>query len=258
MLTAASSLCAGGARTRSRRRGAARRRSVAAVQPHALVACRRARGRSRWTVHGLASRLSRISSSSTKARQRTVTDVGAAPRVLDRVGQRLLHDAVGGEVVPAGSGAARPPRRASPEPGGARALDQSLELAQRRLRRASGRSSPACSTPSRRRISASASRPVSSMWAAASTRALRVALEDPPRAARPGRPSPTPSARRRRASRARSGGARRRPPRATSSSCASCGRRRLVQLRGEPRARAQRRGRRARRPARSRAGRSSR
>ena len=118
--------------------------------------------------------------------QRTRTSVGARAGVLERVGQRLLDDAVGGEVERRPAAGARSPSTVSStgRPGRARALDQRVELvAASAAARARAASSSACSTPSRRRISASASRPVRSISAAASSARSRVAVEDPPRAA---------------------------------------------------------------------------
>ena len=106
-----------------------------------------------------------------------------AAGVLDRVGERLLHDAVDGEL---GAGAERAALAGDLErdrqAGGARARD---ELA--RARRASAAAAPSgalSSTPSRMSISASASVPAARMRARRLLGALRVAREDAPRAAR--------------------------------------------------------------------------
>ena len=96
--------------------------------------------------------------------------LGVAAAVLERVGQRLLHDAVGGEVD-AGRQLARLAVDVAARPG---ARPRGCARSARRARCSVGcgasaaASSPACSTPSRWRISASASRPVRSISAAAS------------------------------------------------------------------------------------------
>ena len=94
---------------------------------------------------------------------------GRAAGVLEGIGESFLDDPVGGEVQPRREVAAlaaefedgRQARRAG-------ARDQLADLGQRRLRREHRRAAP-LSTPSRWRISPSASRPVRSMRVAASS-----------------------------------------------------------------------------------------
>ena len=119
---------------RERRRGSGSRRRGAARPPARRRRCaparasRRGRGRRR-RIEPLArpgpGRGRAISSSSARALQRTCTSVGDRAGVLERVGQRLLHDPVGGQVEPRG----QRPRLAvldqlDRQPGLARPLDE--------------------------------------------------------------------------------------------------------------------------------------
>ena len=141
---------------------------------------------------------------------------GAVAGVLQRVGERFLHDAVGGEVA-----AHRQRERLALEvqldrqAGVARALDELVEAGERRLRLAHRAvSSPSRIRPSRRRSSLERLAPAALDLAQRRHRLARVARRARAAPRPTGRPSPKRSARRRRAARARSGGARRsRPPR---------------------------------------------
>ena len=80
-----------------------------------------------------------VISSCSSSPPRVHAHLGVAAGVLERVGQRLLHDAVGGEVD-AGRQLARlaVDVQLDRQPGRAGALDQRAELVQRRLRRERG------------------------------------------------------------------------------------------------------------------------
>ena len=159
-----------------------------------------------------ARRRRRSRSSSASGAQCSVTVGACRPGVLERVGQRLLHDAVGGEV-----GADRQREALAVlaqrhvEAGVAGALDQRVELPPV----SAGR--PRCSLVLGHQ--AEHAPQLDERGAARSPRpppapARRARRRGPGSAARPptGRPSPRRCGRRRRAARARSGGARR-PPR---------------------------------------------
>ena len=100
-------------------------------------------------------------------RSSTRTSVGAAAGVLDRVGERLLDDAVGGEVDAGGQRrGARPRRQRHRQAGRARALDERVEAASvgcgaraRPRRRAARRAGGASRRAPRGRCARSARRP---------------------------------------------------------------------------------------------------
>ena len=205
-------------------------REAAAVAPVRPRARRRTGARARASRPGRGRRRRRrrvrapgprsaISSSSARSRPAHAHVGRRGAGVLERVRQRLLHDAVGGEVERRrAAGAARRRRCSATGSPAARARSTSAPSSRmRRLRRARRRPRRRRrSTPSSRRISASASRPVRSICAAASIGARGIAVEDPPRAAGLHDHHADASARRRRASRARSGAAPRRPRGASS------------------------------------------
>ena len=175
-------------------------------------------------VHGPCRPRSAIASSRHGDSQRTVTDGRRGAGVLDRVGERLLHDAVGGEVdAGRAAAAARPRRRASTgSPAARERSTRCVELAQRRLRRRArcllaGVQDAEQAAHLGQRRAADVARCARRPRPRAPGRGRGSAARRPP-----ARPSRSPSARRRRASRARSGGAPR-PRRARRPrSCASC------------------------------------
>ena len=122
-------------RPRTRRRAAGRRAGRRRSRARAR-ACRRARGRRSRRAAAAAVAVVGDRQHAARRSPRAHAHLGVAAAVLERVGQRLLHDAVGGEVD-AG-------RQLAPlaghvqldrQPGRAAALDQRAELVQRRLRR---------------------------------------------------------------------------------------------------------------------------
>ena len=103
--------------------------------------------------------------------------------MLDDVRQRLLHDAVGGEVEPGGQLAPLAlDRELDRHAGAARALDQRVELAQRRLRRVLGVLVGVQHAEQRAHLGERLA-PGALDQLGGGDRARRVALEDPPRAA---------------------------------------------------------------------------
>ena len=170
----------------------ARRRPPAACGAPAVVARPAVERRSRHAVAHLARRPC------------------AGPACLTDVGQRLLHDPVRRQRRrPVGSAAACPSTvRSTGSPAARTCATRLVDLRQARLRRALARPSPSTrSTPSSRRISASACRPVSADRVSACRPAGSASSVVRARR-RPGRPSPSRCGRPRRAARGRSGRAR--------------------------------------------------
>ena len=133
----------------------------------------------------------------------------ARARVLERVGQRLLHDPVDRELQRPGSAAPALPVRVSRDrqPARAHVLDQRVELLQPGLRARAACRWSSRSTPSSRRISSSACGPVRDT--ALIARSARPDRRRQLRRRRRARSSPTGCAPRCRASRARSAPVRR-------------------------------------------------
>ena len=171
-------------RPRSRRRAAGRPRARRRGRGCAR-ACRSGRAR-RPASCGLGPPSPRVGDAQLERLRRpsvSRTSRRRAARVLDRVGQRLLHDAVDGELGARAAAAARVPVTSSVtgRPAARVRSTSSAEPVERGRRRASGAAS---STPRRMSISASASVPAVPDPRRGLLGALRVAGQDPAGAAR--------------------------------------------------------------------------
>ena len=162
-----------------RRCGAAPAREAAAVEERRARGCRSAGARSPAGAVVADLDLERVGAVSAGGPRR-----GRRRRCSRAAGQRVLDDAVGGDVEAGGQLALARPRPAAPPAGRRRscAAPASARGAATAAARASRSASSRRSTPSRRRSSSSASRPAVSIAANAVARELRAGQREPARA----------------------------------------------------------------------------